>query len=192
MTFVLTGLDIEAKADLVRAQLEAGLPASRPSWPGRWPAPTARTPTPRRRPARCCAAWRATPIPNTVGPRVHRRRRRAGAGLLSRLHLTAPPGDGARTASSPPAYVDADQVAARRRPADGTRIDDRRPPRRTLALDAGRAQSPCPNRCPPARTRRAPLGTVAGARSGDKGGDANVGVWVRTDGAEPGAGSPTR
>jgi len=26
-----------------------------------------------------------------------------------------------------------------------------------------------------------PLGTVAGARSGDKGGDANLGVWVRTD-----------
>jgi hypothetical protein len=29
--------------------------------------------------------------------------------------------------------------------------------------------------------RRAPLGLVAGARSGDKGGDANVGVWVRSD-----------
>jgi hypothetical protein len=29
-------------------------------------------------------------------------------------------------------------------------------------------------------TARAPLGTVAGARSGDKGGNANVGVWVRT------------
>ncbi len=26
-----------------------------------------------------------------------------------------------------------------------------------------------------------PLGTVAGTRSGDKGGDANVGVWVRAD-----------
>ena len=26
-----------------------------------------------------------------------------------------------------------------------------------------------------------PLGTVAGARSGDKGGNANVGFWVRTD-----------
>ena len=26
-----------------------------------------------------------------------------------------------------------------------------------------------------------PLGTVAGARSGDKGGNANVGVWVRTE-----------
>jgi hypothetical protein len=28
---------------------------------------------------------------------------------------------------------------------------------------------------------RRPLGTIAGARSGDKGGDANLGVWVRTD-----------
>jgi hypothetical protein len=27
----------------------------------------------------------------------------------------------------------------------------------------------------------APLGRIAGARSGDKGGNANVGVWVRTD-----------
>jgi hypothetical protein len=32
-------------------------------------------------------------------------------------------------------------------------------------------------------TRRAPLGLVAGARSGDKGGNANVGVWARTDDA---------
>jgi len=31
--------------------------------------------------------------------------------------------------------------------------------------------------------RRAPLGRIAGARSGDKGGDANVGVWVRTEDA---------
>ena len=31
----------------------------------------------------------------------------------------------------------------------------------------------------PAATRRVPLGTIAHARSGDKGGDANVGVWAR-------------
>jgi hypothetical protein len=30
-------------------------------------------------------------------------------------------------------------------------------------------------------TRRVPLGRVVGARSGDKGGNANVGVWARTD-----------
>ena len=30
-------------------------------------------------------------------------------------------------------------------------------------------------------TRRAPLGAVCGARSGDKGGNANIGVWARSD-----------
>jgi hypothetical protein len=34
---------------------------------------------------------------------------------------------------------------------------------------------------PSGATRRVPLGLVAGARSGDKGGNANLGVWVRTD-----------
>jgi hypothetical protein len=33
---------------------------------------------------------------------------------------------------------------------------------------------------PGGRTLRLPLGTIAGARSGDKGGNANVGVWVRS------------
>jgi hypothetical protein len=33
------------------------------------------------------------------------------------------------------------------------------------------------------RTRRVPLGTLVDARSGDKGSDANVGLWVRTDDA---------
>jgi hypothetical protein len=32
-------------------------------------------------------------------------------------------------------------------------------------------------------TRRVPLGTIVDARSGDKGSDANVGLWVRTDDA---------
>ena len=34
---------------------------------------------------------------------------------------------------------------------------------------------------PGAPTRRVPLGLVAGARSGDKGGNANVGLWTRDD-----------
>lgn len=38
-----------------------------------------------------------------------------------------------------------------------------------------------PEPLPPGPTRRAPLGLVAGARSGDKGGNANVGVWARTE-----------
>jgi hypothetical protein len=34
---------------------------------------------------------------------------------------------------------------------------------------------------PPSPTVLSPLGSVAGARSGDKGGNANIGVWGRTD-----------
>jgi hypothetical protein len=46
---------------------------------------------------------------------------------------------------------------------------------------AGTTEDPVAWPAPAARTRRVPLGTVAGARSGDKGGDANVGIWARTD-----------
>lgn len=51
---------------------------------------------------------------------------------------------------------------------------------------AGTASGVTPSAVPVAGARggpakEAPLGLVAGARSGDKGGNANVGVWVRTD-----------
>lgn len=36
---------------------------------------------------------------------------------------------------------------------------------------------------PSADTTRAPLGTFVHARSGDKGGDANLGLWVANDGS---------
>jgi hypothetical protein len=49
-------------------------------------------------------------------------------------------------------------------------------PETAPALPRSEAIPPAP--C--ARTVRAPLGRVAGARSGDKGGNANVGVWART------------
>ncbi|WP_374005091.1 AtuA-related protein [Streptomyces ipomoeae] len=53
----------------------------------------------------------------------------------------------------------------------------------TLVLDAV-PEPPLPEPLPTGLpTRRAPLGLVAGARSGDKGGDANIGLWARTDDA---------
>ncbi len=39
------------------------------------------------------------------------------------------------------------------------------------------------DRVPAGATREVPLGVVCGARSGDKGGNANVGLWTRTDDA---------
>jgi hypothetical protein len=42
-------------------------------------------------------------------------------------------------------------------------------------------EAPAPVRAPRGPTVRVPLGLVFGARSGDKGGNANVGVWARSD-----------
>lgn len=62
--------------------------------------------------------------------------------------------------------------------ADGTRIDI------AQATQTATRRGPAaalPEPLPAGPVRRAPLGILAGARSGDKGGSANVGVWVRTD-----------
>jgi hypothetical protein len=62
---------------------------------------------------------------------------------------------------------------------DGTRVDIA-PGGDTRALeDVAEPEPPPP--LATGRARRVPLGTIAGARSGDKGGNANIGVWVRSD-----------
>ena len=63
--------------------------------------------------------------------------------------------------------------------ADGTRVDIS-PAVDTLELaPVPDVEVPPPNEA--SASRRVPLGTIAGARSGDKGGSANIGVWARTD-----------
>src|SRR5260221_8039364 len=52
---------------------------------------------------------------------------------------------------------------------------------RASAGERGAAPPAAAYRAPTGPVRREPLGSVCGARSGDKGGNANVGVWVRTD-----------
>ena len=55
-------------------------------------------------------------------------------------------------------------------------------PPATETLELSEAAPPAlPEPLPDGPTRLVPLGTVAGARSGDKGGGANIGVWVRTE-----------
>ncbi len=43
------------------------------------------------------------------------------------------------------------------------------------------AEMPVRGEGPTGTTKRVPLGTIFGARSGDKGGNANVGVWARSE-----------
>jgi hypothetical protein len=76
--------------------------------------------------------------------------------------------------------VDAAKVAHEAVLPDGTVVPIA-PAARTLPLaEAAPADLPEPYRAA-GPTRRVPLGLIAGARSGDKGGTANVGVWVRSD-----------
>jgi hypothetical protein len=77
-----------------------------------------------------------------------------------------------------PGYVDAAAV-----PHVAVHVDGRRteiaPAAETLEL-APVPPFALPEPLPFGETRRVPLGVIAGARSGDKGGSANVGVWVRS------------
>nr|BFE73283.1 hypothetical protein GCM10020092_065840 [Actinoplanes digitatis] len=67
---------------------------------------------------------------------------------------------------------------------DGT-VEPVGPPALTLALEPLPGPAPGPAPGDPGPVVRLPLGTIAGARSGDKGGNANVGLWVRDDAAYP-------
>ena len=67
---------------------------------------------------------------------------------------------------------------------DDGRAVDIAPPERTQLSE--QPEHPEPLEAPAGeRVRQAPLGTVAHARSGDKGGNSNVGVWVSDDRAWP-------
>lgn len=179
MTFVLTGLDIEAKADLIRRQLDAALtvkPAELQWSLARTDHPDADTEEAASALLHCVVR---DPDPANVGRRFSSAAVELALASYPGFHVTAPPGDGQVYGVFTPGYVAADQVPHVAVHADGTRVDI---PCATETLELSPAATPpLPEPLPAGPTRRVPLGRIAGARSGDKGGSANVGVWVRTD-----------
>ncbi|MBU8829470.1 DUF1446 domain-containing protein [Mycolicibacterium goodii] len=179
-TFVLTGLDIEAKAQLVRSQLESALrtkPAELEWTLARSDHPDADSEEAASALLHCVVR---DPDPNTVGRRFSSAAVELALASYPGFTATAPPGDAQVYGVFTPGYVDAAEVAHVAVRADGTRVDI--PP-----ADETRELAPVPEpevAAPDAGpTVRAPLGLIAGARSGDKGGSANIGVWVRSDAA---------
>lgn len=174
--FVLTGLDIEAKAALVRAQLDA--PGA--EWTlARTDHPDASTEEQASALLRCVVR---SPDRDSVGRSFSNAAVELALGSYPGFHLTAPPGEASPYGVFTAGYVDAKQVEHTAVLQDGTRapID---PPAATLELaDADEPPLPPWHSAP---TRSVPLGTVVGARSGDKGGAANVGVWTRKPAAWP-------
>jgi hypothetical protein len=174
VTFVLTGLDIEEKAGWVRTQL-AGHDAS-------WT--LARTDHPDAGVQEEAAALLHCVVrgsdPVTVGRAFSDAAVELALASYPGFHLTAPPRDAGAYGVFRAAFVDRDLITATAVLPDGRRIALRAtgPTQDLAALPDPSVPAPRPG-----PTRRAPLGAVVGARSGDKGGSANVGVWARADDA---------
>jgi hypothetical protein len=183
MTFVLTGLDIEEKAALVRRQLEALLiskPAVKPAeleWTlARTDHDDADTEEAASALLRCVVR---DPDPANVGRQFSSAAVELALASYPGFTVTAPPGDGQVYGVFTPGYVDASQVPHIAVRADGKRVEI---PCATDTLELAPVDPPpLPEPLPAGPTRRVPLGRIAAARSGDKGGSANVGVWVRTE-----------
>ncbi|MDF2829617.1 MAG: exopolyphosphatase [Mycobacterium sp.] len=178
MTFVLTGLDIEAKADLVRRQLESNLTVE----PAEIEWTLARTDHPDADTEEAASALLRCVVRDSDPKKVGRHFSSAAVELALASYpgftTTAPPADGQIYGVFTAGYVDATDVPHVAVRGDGIRVEIA-PAEETQALEPVDAPE-LPAAPAGGSTRRVPLGTIAGARSGDKGGDANVGVWVRT------------
>ncbi len=179
VVFVLTGLDIDAKAQLVRAQMESNLPR-RPAeleWTlARTDHADADTEETASALLRCTAR---DPDPDVVGRAFTSTAVEFALAGYPGFFVTAPPGSGTAYGVYTAEYVAATRVPHIAVLADGTRVDIPTAPITRALEPLPDPGGPAP--LPPGQTRRVPLGTIAGARSGDKGGDANIGVWVRSD-----------
>lgn len=179
MEFVLTGLNIEEKAELVQRQLESWLtvrPATLDWTLARLDRPNAETQEQASALLRCVVRDRD---PKKVGRGFTSVAIELALASYPGFHPTSPPGDGAPYGVFTPGYVDATLVPHVAVLPDGTRVDVKPAAETRVLADVPEPELPEP--LPSTEFREVPLGTLALARSGDKGGNANIGVWVRTD-----------
>ncbi|HEX3790094.1 MAG TPA: acyclic terpene utilization AtuA family protein [Pseudonocardiaceae bacterium] len=175
-TFVLCGLDIDAKAELARRQLAAEVGDDGVTWT------LARTDHTDADTEETASALLHAMIMTTDTKRAKGFSRACVELALASypgFTLTAPPADGTPVGVYRPHFVPVTEVPHIAVLPGGERVD--------IAPHAGdNSPQPLPEPQAPeplsaAKTRSVPLGTILGARSGDKGGDANLGVWARTD-----------
>jgi hypothetical protein len=181
MEFVITGLDLDAKADWLRSQLEPSLKASSVAWT-QTAAPLADADT--EEGASClirCTVMdsEADPVGKAfTGPAIE-----LALSSYPGFTMTAPPAAPTPYGIYRPEYADRSAVTHTVVHHDGSREIIAEPTDFSeVDPDSGRRPSPYP--APQdSVNRRMPLGTFVHARSGDKGGDANLGLWVANDGS---------
>ncbi|MFT4286307.1 acyclic terpene utilization AtuA family protein [Nocardioides sp.] len=196
--FVLTGLDIEEKADWLRAQVEPSLAGVEHAWSSyRLPEPDSATEEGASVLLRL-TAWSADP--DAVGKRFTEPLIGLALASYPGFHVTAPPSRPSPYGVYRAEYVERAAVQHLVVLPDGTRevVPDPTPPREQTQTDAEipvtsrKLTSPAMSVCDRSAQLEGqfepghrdlsvslrPLGEVVFARSGDKGGDANLGLWV--------------
>ncbi|HSP39277.1 MAG TPA: acyclic terpene utilization AtuA family protein [Frankiaceae bacterium] len=185
VTFVLTGLDVEAKATAVQDALRPTVAEVR--WElVRLDAPDAATEEQASALLRCHVR---DAQPGPVGRAFSAAAIELALASYPGFSVTAPPSEASPYGVFWPAYLPAPTSVVRH--ADGQTeaveptgvhgLSSDLVPEPDLPEPWQPESEPSPESEPTGSNRRAPLGRVFGARSGDKGGDANVGVWARDD-----------
>jgi hypothetical protein len=181
MTFLLTGLDIEAKANLVKHQLG---PALAEVEDVEWS--LARTDHDDPETNEQAVARLTVAVKDDDAKKIGRPFSSAAVEIALASYpgatLTAPPGEATPFGVYEAVYMPNSLVEHRVVTEDGAVIDVGSPPVdgetsvSTFVVNDDKPEDWGP-------IWKLPLGVIMGARSGDKGGNANVGVWVRTDAA---------
>ncbi len=182
MTFVLTGLGIDEKAALVKRTLEKRLGGEKNFQD--FDVHLIRTDKPEPASNEEAQAFLRVTVKDPDAKKVGR----AFSNVVIEMVLASYPGfytTSPPTPESPygvywPALVPAEEVEEVVVAPDGARIPVPHPKAAPLATPVEAPAIPR-SPLPTGETRRVPLGTAFGARSGDKGGNANVGVWARSD-----------
>ncbi|TWP33956.1 acyclic terpene utilization AtuA family protein [Leekyejoonella antrihumi] len=182
MVFVLTGLDIEAKAALVRRQFEDALQVQ----PAQVTWDLARTEHPDADTEQAATALLSVVARDSDERKVGRAFSNAAVeialGSIPGFHVTTPPTRGQAYGVFTPGYVPQSAPDHHVVLPDGTRVTIDAPTQ-TQHVEPLTGEDATLPEAPTGETERAPLGAVCGARSGDKGGSANIGVWARSDAA---------
>jgi hypothetical protein len=176
MEFVLTGLDIESKAELALAGLRDAYPHPFEYRLVRHEHPDAET---NEQAAALLKVNVRGDDPAVLGRAFSNAAVELALASYPGFTLTSPPGDATPYGIYWPALVPAEEVEHVVVHADGRRevIPHTTPGRPAQGADVSVDASTWSD----VTTQRLPLGTLIGARSGDKGGNANVGFWARTD-----------
>lgn len=193
MTLILTGLDIEAKAELVKAQLAPGLHPSA-TWT------LARTDHPDADTQQSASALLSCVVrsdnPDDIGRSFSNAAVELALGSYPGFTATAPPSGASPYGIFTPEFLEQSLVPHRVITASGEELEIPPPPEMQLeqptettgdATDsstiADLENDDNPGTVSSGNLRRVPIGTIVGARSGDKGGSANIGLWVRSNDA---------